>query len=216
MRTWVFLILILFTATSCLNPLQQAVPLNCEDVLSSKHRHLPFQLLNRSNALSWIASNLGVPEENIDVNDHLDGSRSFKWLGDSRSFNLAIYKSGNSRLNLYLLHENPSLGDFVRCFGVPNVYRASDRINSDAFIFEIWYIDKGVAAQLAKQSSGHSPPKITSETEFTGIVLAQPGTLDQFAGRVYAQLNSQELKTDLLSEVHEWTTQLDEIKVKTR
>jgi hypothetical protein len=74
----------------------------------------------------------------------------------------------------------------------------------------LWYLEKGVAFANTRWIT-RPPFAVAGNLRLDSIEIVQPGTLEQFGRRVYAQLESPAEQIALLGDVWPWPASLTEI-----
>ena len=189
-------------------------PLDCESIVPSAMRALPFATLTPENGRAWVAENLRVDSGEDGYGGSPTVGPGWHWKDNVREYSLYFHsRRSEPRLSLYSLAAAASLDDITRCFGSPDYYRGA--ILADTLDFELWYATRGWSFEHA-QFKPTKPFVVSGSQEFQSISLVQPGGLDLMGRRTYAQLESTKEQAALLADVRPWPASTTEITFTTR
>ena len=208
MKTQVWLSVALVLA--CAGSACRVSPPSCEEMIPTRMRSLPFDALTRENAPSWIIANVDPGAANLTWHNDYGGSAAWAWSDGVRSYDLVFQAPAVApNLSLGLRDSSLILSDALRCFGDPQYYRAAK--TGGALVFEVWYTVTGIAFQHAENASSSRGRAIAADQPLRTILLAQPGSVTEFARRVYPQLQSPAGQQELLEEVRPWPATFAEV-----
>lgn len=195
--------------TNCAKP-----PLDCESIVPSAMRALPFGALTPGNGHAWVAEHLKAEAGEDVQKGSVTVGPTWHWKDNMREYSLYFHNRGSEpRLSLGSLVATPLLDDVIRCFGPPEYYRGA--ILADTLDFELWYVTRGWSFEHA-QFKPTKPFVVSGSLGFQSISLVQPGGLDQMGRRTYSQLESAKEQAALLADVRPWPASMTEITFTTR
>lgn len=189
-------------------------PLECEAIVPSVTRSLPFDALTPENGGAWIVDHFHIEAKSNGETSYPRRGPSWTWKDSERTYSLSYYdRTSEPKLSLYDLAQTPTLDDVVRCFGKPDYYRGV--VADGGLHFDMWYTSRGLVFGYWQLTPTRSF-KVTGDLQLgTSIIVVRPGTLEQIGRRVYPQLALQEEQTELLGNVRRWPASLSEITFTT-
>jgi hypothetical protein len=193
-------------------------PVDCASFRVPALRQLAFGLASPEQIMTWVAETYAVrPDQIMRLPSTLPNHEHVTWRFNRDQYSALFKNETLQKVDLSLSGSEPSLEEFLACFGPPDSYRAVYRLDVELKVLDIWllYPHRGLLAYAAVFSRASEPPPIDESLTIDGLVVTEPGDVRQLMTSSFTHPQAPPAIEAMREQVRLWPESLDLIMIDT-
>lgn len=206
--------------TACNFPSLQP-DLACDWILDPavQSMHSEIETLAPNQIVQRIRTAFQVEKADVGIDQYSDKefTARYSWEANGKEYVSSFAQDELVRLRVVWHTAEPTVSQFLECFGPPAWYRASyfQVAHGDELKVELWYPDQGIVATHYQfvTSGERTPPPVAPTDQMKYLMLVRPGSLEAVTERTFRDF-SREQRSQMLQSMKPWPGDVGQFQVE--